>query len=49
LVNSDDFKDKKLRIDDSCAHCSDRITVEVEHGRIAQLEPDTVYVQRGGG
>jgi len=49
LVNSDDYAGKKLRIDDSCAHCSDPIAIEVENGRLTRIDPPTTYVQRGGG
>jgi len=47
LVNSD--KDKTMKIEDSCAHCSEKIHVELEGGKITKLGPETVWVQRGGG
>ena len=49
LVNSAAFADKNIRIDDSCAHCSDRITVEIAAGKVTQVDPDDVWVQQGGG
>ena len=49
LVNSDDYKDTHITIEDSCSHCYLPIEVEVDHADIAHLEPDTVWVQRGGG
>ncbi|MEE9161407.1 MAG: hypothetical protein V3U35_00415 [Candidatus Neomarinimicrobiota bacterium] len=49
LVNSDAYAGKDIRIDDSCAHCSDRITVEIAAGEIASVDPADVWVQHGGG
>ncbi|MCZ6508889.1 MAG: hypothetical protein O7A04_12700 [Acidobacteria bacterium] len=49
LVNSDEYKDKTFTIFDSCAHCSDRIEVKIDSAQIAYLNPDSVYVQQGGG
>ncbi len=49
MVNSDDYKDKKFTITDSCAHCSDRITVEIDQAEITSVDPDSVFVQQGGG
>ncbi|NKB89247.1 MAG: hypothetical protein GKS06_13600 [Acidobacteria bacterium] len=49
MVNSDDYKDSHFTIEDSCAHGYLPITVEIEAAEITRLNPDTVWVQRGGG
>ncbi len=49
LVNSDSYAGKDIRIDDSCAHCSDRIIVEIAAGKITSADPADVWVQHGGG
>ncbi len=49
LVNSDDYADKEITIEDSCSHCYLPIEIEVERAEIARLNPDSVWVQRGGG
>jgi len=48
LVNRT-YADKKIRLDDSCAHCYLKINVEIDAGKIAALDPETVWVQQGGG
>ena len=53
MVTSDEYggDDEKLQfqLEDSCAHGSERITVEVRNGEIASVDPETVWVQQGGG
>ena len=49
LVNSDAYADKNIKIEDSCAHCSDRITVEIAAGKIIHVDPQDVWIQQGGG
>jgi len=49
LVNSDKYKDKHFTIEDSCAHGYLPISVEIEATEITRLDPDTVWVQQGGG
>ena len=49
LVNSDAYAGKNIKIEDSCAHCSDRISVEIAAGVVTQVDPDDVWVQQGGG
>ena len=49
LVNSNAYADKNIKIEDSCAHCSDAIYVEITAGKLSKLEPETVWVQQGGG
>ena len=49
--NIEDQSSQELtfRLEDSCAHCSKPITVEMHDGEFTTLDPDTVYVQQGGG
>ena len=49
LVNSDDFAGKQIKIEDSCAHCQLPITVEIKAGEITNMDPESVWVQQGGG
>ena len=50
LVSNEGFKaGQTIKIEDSCAHGSDLITVEILDGEIVQMDPPTVFVQRGGG
>ena len=49
MVNSDDYKDKHFTIEDSCAEGWLPITVEIDQAEITHLNPDTVWVQQGGG
>ena len=36
-------------LEDSCAHGSEKISVEIRNGEIAAVDPETVWVQQGGG
>ncbi len=49
LVNSKEYADRRITIEDSCAHCSDRIDVEIAKGALVSVRPETVWVQQGGG
>ncbi|MCH8992428.1 MAG: hypothetical protein IIA44_11865 [Acidobacteria bacterium] len=49
MVNSDDYTDAQTTIEDSCSHCYLPIEVDVDHVEVAHLDPDTVWVQQGGG
>jgi len=51
VVTSDEHADEDLTflLDDSCAHCSQPIHLEVSGGELVRMEPDTAWVQRGGG
>ena len=40
--------DTVFRLDDSCAHWGRPITIEVVNEEIKTLEPETVFVQKGG-
>ncbi len=42
-------KDLTFTLEDSCAHGSEPIRVEVRNGEITALDPETVWVQQGGG
>jgi len=47
LVNS--LSENKVKIEDSCAHCSERISVVIDKAKMTKLEPESVFIQRGGG
>ena len=49
MVNSDDYKDEHFTIEDSCAEGWLPIKVEIDQAEITYLNPDTVWVQQGGG
>jgi len=49
LLVSSDYPHHRLTIHDSCAHCTDRIRVVIDRGRIAAVEPADALVFRGGG
>lgn len=49
LVNSDEYADKSFTIEDSCAHGYLPIDLEISAAEITALDPDSVWVQRGGG
>jgi hypothetical protein len=42
-------EDLTFTLDDSCAHCSQPIRVAIRSGEITALDPETVWVQQGGG
>ncbi|MCH7859096.1 MAG: hypothetical protein IID14_05280 [Candidatus Marinimicrobia bacterium] len=49
MVNSAQYAGKTIKIEDSCAHGTDRISLEIMDGAITQQHPETVFIQRGGG
>jgi len=48
LVNSTHSQDI-LKIEDSCMHCTDRISLEIERGRLTKASPAETLVFQGGG
>ena len=48
LVNRT-YPDKKIHIEDSCSHCYLKINVDIDSGTIAALDPETTWIQQGGG
>jgi len=42
-------KDLTFTLEDSCAHGSQPIRVEIRGGEMTALDPETVWVQQGGG
>lgn len=40
--------DRRVTIDDPCAHCTDRIRLVLERGELVELTPPEVIVFRGG-
>ena len=50
LVSGDKFgSSATIRLEDSCAHGTDLITLEITDGEITKLDPPTAMVQQGGG
>ncbi|MCH7573956.1 MAG: hypothetical protein IIA59_02415 [Candidatus Marinimicrobia bacterium] len=50
LVSGNNFgSGATIRLEDSCAHGTDLITLEISDGKITRLDPPTAYVQQGGG
>ena len=50
LVSGNNFgSGATIRMEDSCAHGTDLITLEITDGKITRLDPPTAYVQQGGG
>jgi len=47
LVNSQ-YKDHRIKLDDACAHCSERIHLEADHGEVTSISPNDAVVHRGG-
>jgi len=47
--SGDGSSDLRFHLEDSCAHCSKPISMEVRGGEIAAMDPETVWVQQGGG
>ena len=45
----DQYRDVVFQLEDSCAHGSEPISIEVVNGEIKSLDPETVFVQKGGG
>jgi hypothetical protein len=48
LVNST-YPNDTVRIDDSCMHCTQRISMMIERGKVKEISPGTAIVFRGGG
>jgi hypothetical protein len=49
LLIGDEYADQRVVIDDSCAHCTDRIRIETDGGVLTEVEPGEAVVFRGGG
>ena len=45
----DGSSDLRFHLNDSCAHCSKAISLEVRGGEITAMDPETVWFQQGGG
>jgi hypothetical protein len=48
LLVSSQYKDHHVALDDACAHCVERIHIEVDHGRLAQVRPEESIAYQGG-
>jgi len=49
LGNSEEYQEKTLIVNDSCAHCSRKIRMVIKDGKLLSQTPEKVYVQQGGG
>jgi len=48
LLVSSQYRDHRVILDDACAHCVDRIQIEVDHGMLLRVAPPETVVYRGG-
>ncbi len=48
LLVSSRYADQRVTIDDSCAHCTDRIRAILENGELVEVSPPETMVFRGG-
>lgn len=48
LLVSSQYKDRYVALDDACAHCVERIHIEVDHDKLAQVRPEESIVYQGG-
>jgi hypothetical protein len=48
LLVSSRYRDQKVTIDDSCAHCVERIRITIHRGELVEVNPQGVYVLLGG-
>lgn len=48
LLVSSRYTDQQVTIDDSCAHCTDRIRIVFEYGELTEVTPPETMVFRGG-
>jgi hypothetical protein len=49
LLATSEHAAERIAIADSCAHCTERIHVVIDRGRIVGVEPPEALVFRGGG
>ncbi len=49
LLVSSDYPEERIEIEDSCAHCLDRISVAIENAKVTSATPDPTYAFYGGG
>lgn len=49
LLVSSKYPRQKVIIDDSCAHCVQRIGIAIDSGYLVDVEPPETYVFYGGG
>jgi len=47
LVNSQ-YRSNRIKLDDACAHCAERIHLEANNGTVTQVTPEDAVVHRGG-
>jgi len=49
LLVSSNYTNQRVVIEDSCAHCVERIRLVIENGRLTVVDPPETYVVQGGG
>lgn len=49
LLAATELREERLEIGDSCVHCTTRIRVVINRGRIDRVEPPDALLYRGGG
>ncbi len=49
LLVSSDYPKERIEIEDSCAHCLDWISVEIENAKVTSATPESTYAFYGGG
>lgn len=49
LLVSSDYPEERIEIEDSCAHCLDRISVAIENAKVTSSTPESAYAFYGGG
>ena len=48
LLVSSQYREHRVTLDDACAHCVERIHIEVDRGNLVQVYPEEAIVYRGG-
>jgi hypothetical protein len=48
LLVSSQYKERRVILDDACAHCLDAIHIEVDRGKLVEVTPSETIVYQGG-
>lgn len=48
LMVSSQYKEHRITLADSCAHCVDRIQIEAYKGQLLSVSPEECIVYQGG-
>ena len=49
LLVSSDYANDRLKIQDSCPHCLDRLSLTIDASAVAAATPKEIYAFYGGG